>query len=59
MPDQLAAQMSIDDGAVSGIIEFDVELGILVRSSAETTMKISMGGIQMPVTSTVVTEILP
>ncbi len=47
------------DAIVTGIIEFDVERGILVRSSTETFIKVSIGGIQMPITSTVVPEILP
>ena len=56
---QLAAQMSIDEAEMSGAIEFDVVQGVVLKSTVDTTMQITMAGMKVPVTGRVIMELVP
>jgi len=56
---QLAAQMSIDESEMSGAIELDVVRGVVLKSTLDTTMQITMAGMTVPVTGRVIMELVP
>lgn len=58
---QLAAQVSIsiDEAEMSGAIELDVVRGVVLKSTVDRTMQVTMAGMKVPVTGRLIMELVP
>jgi hypothetical protein len=54
----MAGVMELSGGAVTGAVEFDVDRGLLVRTTATTVMELSTMGMTLQVETTHTMELL-